>query len=118
MFSKKKMFVIIVFIMLMFVMTTFASAPKETARRATRTVIFTDIYDGHNIAEYEVEVGKSVEVPEDPYHPNYVFIGWYQFHNQNEKVENFEKIAENLHVIALYEVDSNNDSTTDIDDNQ
>ena len=79
MFNKKRIIVFIIFILLMFFLTTFAGAPAEIAKVQTRDVVFTDSYGNKDISVQKVEVGKDAVVPEDPHHKNYVFAGWYQF---------------------------------------
>ena len=118
MFNKKRIIVFIIFILLMFFLTTFAGAPAEIAKVQTRDVVFTDSYGNKDISVQKVEVGKDAVVPEDPYHKNYVFAGWYQFNDHDIKVEKneFKNIRENMHVIALYKGDINNNGIPDDED--
>ena len=97
-------------------MTTYAGEPEQAAKKATREVVFTDGMTGKDIANYEVEVGKSVKEPLSPYHHSYVFIGWYQFDNRDEKVESFDKIIEDVHVIAIYKNDVDHNGIADDED--
>ena len=113
MFNKKRIIVFFVFILLMFFMMTFGASPVQNASVATREVIFTDGYDGKDIAKYTVEVGEDSPVPENPYHENYVFSGWFRFENHDIRVTDFKNILSNLHVIALYGGDINNNGIDD-----
>ena len=113
MFNKKRIIVFVLFILLMFFMMTFAGSPTQNAAVATREVIFTDGYDGKDIAKYEVEVGKDSQVPDDPYHKNYVFVGWYDYNNHDIRVTDFTNVLKDIHVIALYGGDKNNNGIND-----
>ncbi len=116
MFNKKRIIVFLVFLLVMFFMITFAGSSVENAAVATREVIFTDGYNNKDIAKYQVEVGKDVEVPKDPYHKNYVFAGWFDFDNHDIKVTKFTNILADMHVIALYGKDINNNGIDDEND--
>ena len=118
MFNKKRMVVFGLFILLMFFLTTFAGEPAQNASVIVRDVIFTDTYDGSNISEQKVELGKAAEVPKDPYHRDFIFVGWYQHDDHKVKVEkeSFDKIMENTHVDALYKADKNNNGIPDDED--
>ena len=87
MFNKKRIAVFIIFILIMFFLVTFAGNSAQTAKVPMRDVVFTDSYDGKNISEQRVELGKAAVVPEDPKHTNFIFAGWYQFDNHDVKVE-------------------------------
>ena len=116
MFNKKRIFVFIVFLLLLFFLMTFGGGRGQNAAIATRTVTFTDGYNLKDIAKYEVEVGKDAVVPEVPVHAGYVFTGWYDFTNQNVKVTNFNYILEDLHVLAKYSRDANGNGVPDEED--
>ena len=116
MFNKKRIIVFLLFILLMFFMMTFAGSPTQNAGVITRHVIFTDGYDGKNIFEEDVEVGTAAHVPEDPYHRNFVFGGWYLYSDHDVRVRDFSSILQDLHVIALYNADRNNNGIADDDD--
>ena len=116
MFNKKRIFVFIVFLLLLFFLMTFGGGRGQNAAIATRTVTFTDGYNMKDIAKYEVEVGKDAVVPEVPVHVGYVFTGWYDFENQSVKVTNFKYILEDLHVLAKYSRDANGNGIPDEDD--
>ncbi|MBQ6281960.1 MAG: InlB B-repeat-containing protein, partial [Bacilli bacterium] len=116
MFNKKRIVVFVTFILLMFFMSTFAGAPVQNASIVTRDVIFTDSFNGENISEQKVELGKAAIVPESPKHRNFVFAGWFEFDDHDVKVENFDRIMEDTHVIALYDADINNNGIADKDD--
>ena len=116
MFNKKRIFVFIVFLLLLFFLMTFGGGRGQNAAIATRTVTFTDGYNMKDIAKYEVEVGKDAVVPEVPVHSGYIFTGWYDFENQSVKVTNFTKILEDLHVLAKYSRDANGNGIPDEND--
>ncbi len=118
MFNKKRMVVFAIFVLLMFFLTTFAGEPAQNASVVFRDVIFTDGFDNKNISEQKVELGKAAEVPKDPYHKNYVFVGWYEHDNHKVKVEKekFDKITVDMHVDALYKDDKNNNGIPDDED--
>ena len=116
MFNKKRMVVFAIFVLLMFFLTTFAGEPAQNASVVFRDVIFTDGFDNSTISEQKVEVGKAAEVPKDPSHKNYVFTGWYEYDDHKVKVEKFDKILEDTHVIALYKDDKNNNGIADDED--
>ena len=116
MFNKKRIFVFIVFLLLLFFLMTFGGGRGQNAAIATRTVTFTDGYNMKDIAKYEVEVGKDAVVPEVPVHVGYVFTGWYDFENQSVKVTNFKYILEDLHVLAKYSRDANGNGIPDEED--
>ena len=116
MFNKKRMVVLAVFILFLFFLTTFAGEPTQNASVIFRDVIFTDSYDKSTISEQKVELGKAAEVPKDPKHKNYVFVGWYKHDDHKVKVESFEKILEDTHVDALYKSDLNNNGIPDDED--
>ena len=116
MFNKKRIIIFFIFILLMFFMMTFAGGPQGNAGVNTRHVIFTDGFNMKDIAEYDVEVGKGVNVPKDPYHRNYVFSGWFLYEDHDVRVTQFNKILNDLHVIALYGNDINNNGIDDEDD--
>ena len=99
MFNKKRIIVFVLFILLMFFMMMFAGSPTENAGVITRHVVFTDGYDGRNISEQDVEVGKDAKVPEDPYHRNFVFGGWYLYSDHDVRVRDFTNILNDLHVM-------------------
>ena len=116
MFNKKRIIVFLIFILLMFFMMMFGGSPTENASVALRHVIFTDGYDGRNISEQDVEVGKDAKVPEDPYHRNFVFGGWFLYSDHDVRVTKFTNILNDLHVIALYKADRNNNGIPDDED--
>ena len=116
MFNKKRIIIFFLFILLMFFMMMFGGTGVENAGVATRRVIFTDGFNNKDIADYEIEVGKDATVPDDPYHKNHVFTGWYQFDNHKVRVTNFKNIIKDTHVIALYEGDKNNNGIPDDED--
>ena len=101
--NKKRIFIAIIFIILLFLLMTFAGGNSEVA-----IVEFIDGFDNSTISTQEVEIGEDAEVPEDPYHKNYVFAGWYLFEDHDIKVKDFTNIEEDLKVIALYAGDRNN----------
>ncbi len=113
MFNKKRIVIFVVFIALMFFLTTFAGAPAEIAKVATRDVIFTDSFDGINISEQKVVVGTNATVPATPKHQNIVFSGWYDYLDHDREVTNFERVTEDIHVVALYDPDINNNGIPD-----
>ena len=116
MFNKKRMIIFIVFILFIFFMMTFASSPAETVKVNTRKVVFTDGYNSREIASYDVEVGKGVQVPQVPTHDSVVFAGWYDYYDNNVKVEEFDEILNDTHVIALYGTDLNHNGILDDDE--
>ena len=116
MFNKKRIIIFVVFILLMFFMMTFAGEPVQNAAISTRDVVFTDGYNGKDIASFEVEVGEDVTPPVAPKHENFVFTGWYEYTNRNNKVTSFTSILNDLHVIALYGNDLNNNGILDDDE--
>ena len=81
MFNKKRLFIFIVFIILLFFMMTFASQPGGVRKVNTREVKFIDGYTKQVISTQTVEVGKDAEVPESPNHDNCKFSGWYTENN-------------------------------------
>jgi len=113
MFNKKRIVIFVVFIALMFFLTTFAGAPAEIAKVATRDVIFTDSFDGVNISEQKVVVGTDATVPATPKHQNIVFSGWYDYLDHDKEVTNFDRVTEDIHVVALYDADINNNGIPD-----
>ena len=113
MFNKKRIIIFVVFILLMFFMTTFAGTPVQNAAIAMRDVIFTDGYNGRNLAEYQIEVGKDVTPPETPKHEGYAFAGWYNYTDRSTRVDSFKTILNDLHVIALYGEDLNKNGIVD-----
>ena len=116
MFNKKRLIVFVVFILFIFFMMTFASAPSETVRVITRKVVFTDGYNSRDIATYNIEVGKGVEVPQAPTHDGMVFAGWYDYYDNKVKVESFDEILNDTHVVALYGSDLNRNGILDDDE--
>ena len=116
MFNKKRIVVFVTFILLMFFMSTFAGGPVQNASIVTRDVIFTDGFNGENISEQKVELGKAANVPDSPKHRNFVFAGWFEFDDHDVRVENFDRIMEDTHVIALYDADINNNGIADKND--
>ena len=116
MFNKKRLFVFVVFLLIMFFMMTFAGSPTQTPAIATRTVTFTDGFDNSLIDEQVVEVGTDAKVPEAPTHKNYVFGGWYLYENRKQRVTDFSNIMKDLHVVALYGNDRNNNGIDDEND--
>ena len=109
--NKKRIFIAIIFIILLFLLMTFAGGNSEVA-----IVEFIDGFDNSTISTQEVEIGEDAEVPEDPYHKNYVFAGWYLFEDHDIKVKDFTNIEEDLKVIALYAGDRNNNGKADEDE--
>ena len=116
MFNKKRLIVFVVFILFIFFMMTFASAPSETVRVITRKVVFTDGYNSRDIATYNIEVGKGVEAPLAPTHDGMVFAGWYDYYDNKVKVESFDEILNDTHVVALYGSDLNRNGILDDDE--
>ncbi len=116
MFNKKRLIVFVVFVLFIFFMMTFASAPAETVKVNTRRVTFTDGYNSRDIATYTVEVGKGVEVPEAPKHDSVVFAGWYDYYDNTTKIEEFDEILNDTHVVALYGDDLNHNGILDSDE--
>ena len=114
--KKKVVLIIFVLIIVVFFMMAFAGEPVENAAIATRQVIFTDGFDERDITKFQVEVGESAAVPEVPVHENYVFMGWYEFANQKVKVSSFNTILDDMHVVALYDKDINNNGIGDSED--
>lgn len=112
--SNKKIIAISVGIILaVFFLTSFAGGTDEKASIAVRNVVFTDSYDGHNIADYEVELGKASIIPDIPVHKGYIFKGWYDYNNQSLKIENFDRIVDDIHVVAVYASDINDNNIPD-----
>ena len=116
MFNKKRLVVFVVFLLLMFFMITFAGSPTQNQAIKTRLVTFIDSFNDEIISEQKVEVGKDAEVPEDPYHKNYVFAGWYLEEDDDVRVTDFTNILEDLSVVAKYEDDKNNNGIADDED--
>ena len=116
MFNKKRIIILVVFILLMFFMTTFAGTPVQNAAIAMRDVIFTDGYNGKDLAEYTIEVGKDVTPPETPKHEGYAFAGWFNYTDRKTRVNSFDTILNDLHVIALYGEDLNKNGIVDSDE--
>ena len=112
MFNKKRIFIFVVFLLCLFFLMTFAGGSRDEGI-VTRLVEFYDSFDDSLISSTNVEVGKDVEVPEDPKHENYVFVGWYLYDNHDVKVTKFTDIREDLKVIALYAGDLNNNGIAD-----
>ncbi len=113
MINKKRIVVFLVFLAMMFFLTTFAGEPVQNASVPTRDVIFTDSFDGVNISEQKVEVGKAASVPETPKHKDYVFTGWYEFGDHDVEISSFDRILEDTHALALYKADINNNGIAD-----
>ena len=116
MFNKKRIIIFVVFILLMFFMTTFAGTPVQNAAIAMRDVIFTDGYNGKDLAKYTIEVGKDVTPPETPKHEGYAFAGWFNYTDRKTRVNSFDTILNDLHVIALYGEDLNKNGIVDSDE--
>ena len=94
MFNKKRLFVFIVFLLLLFFMMTFGSQGGEVVRVITRDVEFIDGYTKEVISKQTVEVGKPVVVPDAPDHDKCKFSGWYT--EDNELYTDFDNIREDL----------------------
>lgn len=110
--GKKKIFFIFgAFVILMYFMITFAG-PSNNETVATRLVKFVDGFDNSTISEQNVEVGYDAEVPEDPYHEDNIFIGWY-LNDSKQLVEDFTNIIDDMEVVAKYAADLNNNGIKD-----
>ena len=70
--NKKIIAISVGIILAVFFMTSFAGGTDEKASVVTRSVVFTDSYDGHNIASYDVELGKASNVPEVQEHEGWM----------------------------------------------
>lgn len=114
--NKKRIVVFVVFLCCLFFMTTFAGSPEQNTIIATRDVTFIDGFNNSNISEQTIEVGTDAVVPNDPYHEGYVFAGWYLYENQEQRVEDFTNILNNLTVIARYAGDANGNGIADDDE--
>lgn len=112
MFNKKRIFILVIFLLCLFFLMTFAGGSRDEGI-VTRLVEFYDGFDDSLVSSAKVEVGKDAEVPEDPEHENYVFSGWYLYEDHDVKVTKFTDIRENLKVIALYADDLNNNGIAD-----
>ena len=114
MMNKKKIIIFAVFILIIFfVMVTFAGESVQNAEVITRKVIFTDGFNGKEITSYEVEVGSYVTAPKAPTHENYVFAGWFDYSDRTTKVESFNNILKDTHVIGIYGEDINKNGKID-----
>lgn len=111
--NKKRIVIFVVFLCCLFFMTTFAGSPEQNTIIATRSVTFIDGYNNTNISLQNIEVGTDATVPEDPYHEGYVFAGWYLYEDQDQRVEDFTNILNNLTVIARYAGDVNGNGIAD-----
>ncbi len=98
MFNKKRLFIFIAFIILLFFMMTFASQPGGVRRVNTREVKFIDGYTKQVISTQTIEVGKNAEVPESPVHDNCKFSGWYT--ENDVRIDDFTNITTNLTVYS------------------
>ena len=115
MINKKRVFIFGAFILCLFFLMTFAGGRNEEIE--TKTVEFIDGFNNETISLQEVEVGEDAEVPEDPEHENYVFVGWYLYEDQDVRVTDFTEILEDLTVIGKYADDKNNNGIADdVDD--
>ncbi len=115
-FNKKKIAIFLAFLVIMVSLITLVGKPNQKADVATRMVTFTDSYNGQDIFQYEVEVGKDSEMPKAPHHENFVFSGWYQYNDRDSKIDSFDKILYDTHAIALYAADLNNNGIADDQD--
>ena len=113
MFKKKGILILSVLVFVMFFMMTFAGSPAQNAPIITRNIVFSDGYNGRDLAEYEIEVGKGVTPPDVPTHKDLIFGGWYDYNNRDVKIENFDSILQDTHVIALYGEDINHNGVID-----
>lgn len=116
MFNKKRIFVFVVFILLLLFMMTYASAPAETVRIITREIKFIDGFNNTELARYDVEVGTSVNPPQVPTHYNKAFAGWYDYYDNTIKIEDFSSILNDTSAVALYGDDLNGNGILDDDE--
>lgn len=109
MLNKKRIIAIVAFLALSFTVITLAGGREQLLL----FVIFTDSYDDSIISEQRVEDGADAVVPEDPYHEDYVFAGWYLSGEEDTLVTDFTNITNDLRVEARYKVDLNNNGIAD-----
>ena len=113
MFNKKRIAIFGVFFLFMFMFITFAGGTPQNQAIATRNVTFIDGYNNEEISTQRIIVGEDAEIPANPNHTGYIFLGWYEYENQNIKIENFTNVVENIRVIAKYAADRNNNGIAD-----
>ena len=112
MIDKKKIIAIVTFFALSLLTITYASGRSNLLLY----VVFMDSYDESVISEQKVEDGKEAIVPEDPYHKDYVFAGWYLYGEENTRITDFSNITTDLKVEARYKTDLNNNGIPDEED--
>ena len=110
MFNKRRFFIFVGFLFLMFLLMTFAGGPTQNETIATRTVLFIDSINNNEIDKQIVKVGGDAKAPDAPAHNNYVFAGWF---DGDIRVTNFTNILKNLTVYAKYAADINNNGIDD-----
>src|SRR5574344_1217820 len=98
MFNKKRIFVFVVFVLLLFFMMTFGSSNGGNGKINTRSVKFIDAYDNTVISNQTIEVGRDAKIPNTPIHDGCDFTGWYT--DNNVKTDDFTSITDDLTVYA------------------
>ena len=102
--NRKKIFVLIGFLAMLFLMMTYAGGTQQNNAIVTRTVTFIDncLSSLNEIEKKEVELGGSLsEFPIIPTHEGFVFTGW--FDEYGVKVSSLNNIVTNIILTAKCE---------------
>lgn len=77
---------------------------------------FIDGFDNSIITLQKVQLGKTLNAPNNPKHDDYVFVGWFKEDEEHKEFQDFTNIKENLRLIAHYDIDKNNNGIVDSKD--